>query len=140
MCDLETIAMFGRRILAVALLALACGCSDPGPQMYSISGTATSNGKPLPNLYINFSPDDKSKYADSAAMTDAEGRFTMRVGSREGVFPGPHTVIVADPAGLQGGSSSSDPDYQAAIKKYGRNSPLRVTIDKDDDEFELKLD
>ena len=108
--------------------------------MYSVSGVATRNGNPLPGLYIRFQPEDRTKYADSAAMTDAQGHFTMKVGSTPGVFPGPHTVYVGDPRSLQGGQTSNDPDYQAALKAYGPQSTMRVEFDDDNENFELKLD
>jgi hypothetical protein len=128
------------RFWPAIVIVLAAGCSDSGPTMYQVSGVATRNGHPLPGLYIRFQPDDQMKYADSAAITDAQGRFTMKVGSKPGVFPGPHTVYVGDPKSLQGGRSSTDPEYQAAIKAHGPNSTLKVEFTADANNYELKLD
>jgi hypothetical protein len=119
---------------------IGCSGSDSGPELHSVSGVATRNGKPLPKLFVSLRPDDKMHASEAFGATDAEGRFTLAVGSREGAFPGSHTVFVGDPAAIQGGQSSTDPDYRAAIEKYGKNSPLKITIDKDMDNWELKLD
>jgi hypothetical protein len=124
----------------VLLTCAVAGCGDSGPQMYAFSGVATRNGKPLPKLCIMLHPDDRDRNPMSVATTDGEGRFTMTVGSKQGVFPGGYKVVVSDPSALQGGRSTEDPDYRAALEAYGAQSPLHITIDKDDDEFELKLD
>jgi hypothetical protein len=125
---------------ALLFAALVAGCGESGPKMYAVSGFATHNGKPLPRLIIMFHPDDRDNSPVGAAVTDETGHFTMAVGTRKGVFPGGYTVIVSDPQAIQGGRSTDDPDYIAATKKYGANSPMHVTIDKDDDSYELKLD
>jgi hypothetical protein len=138
-----TIAMRSRNSQWCGVVLLTCvvaGCSDPGPQMYSFSGVATRNGKPLPKLCITLQPDDRDRNPSSVATTDEEGRFTMTIGSKEGVFPGGYQVVVSDPSALQGGRSTDDPDYRAALEAYGAQSPLHITVDKDDDEVELKLD
>ena len=51
-----------------------------------------------------------------------------------------HTIMVSYPMAAVGGKSNSDPDYIAATKKYGMNSTLKVTLEKNDPNFELKLD
>jgi hypothetical protein len=124
----------------VLLICVVAGCGDSGPQMYAVSGVATRNGKPLPRLCITFHPDDRDRSPVSAATTDDKGRFTMTVGSREGVFPGGYKVTVSDPSALQGGRSSNDPEYVAAVKAYGAESPMHLTVDKDDENVELKFD
>ena len=48
--------------------------------------------------------------------------------------------MVSDPLAAVGGKSSSDPDYIAATKKFGMNSPLKINIEKNEKNFELKLD
>jgi hypothetical protein len=123
----------------VAVLGAMQGCSDSGPRMYSISGVATRNSQPIQGLFVTFRPDDPSKTPEGFGSTDSQGRFTIQVGSKKGVFPGSYTVMIGDPAAIQGGNSN-DPIVKAVMEKYGRNSPLKVTVEMDDDDFELKLD
>jgi hypothetical protein len=116
------------------------GCSsNSGPELYDVSGVATRGGRPIPKLFVSLRPEDAMHGSEAFGATDAQGRFTMQIGSREGVFPGVHTVVVGDPAAVQGGQST-DPDLRAAVEKYGKDSPLKITIDKDMDDWELKLD
>ena len=127
------------------LVPLSCllliGCGKDGPEMYRVRGTLTHQGKPVPKIYLVFKPDDLTKYAESVAVTDAEGRFDMMIGSTPGVFPGPHTIIAEDPLAADGAKTSEEPDYLAVIAKYGPEvSTYRMTIEKDLSNLELKLD
>ncbi|QEG42686.1 hypothetical protein [Roseimaritima ulvae] len=126
--------------LLLAGLPLLVGCgNDSG--LYEVEGTVTHNGQPVPKLLVVFRPDDLTTGAESMGETDEQGNFVMKVGRTEGVFPGPHTVYVDDPAALQGGSSSDDPGYQEVVKKYSADaSDYRITIDGDTYDLELKLD
>jgi hypothetical protein len=127
--------------LAIVVIILFGGCGKSGPELYRIRGVVTHQGKPVPKLYLVFRPDDLTKYAEAVAVSDANGRFEMMIGSTVGVFPGPHTVIAEDPLAVQGAKTSDDPAYSAVCKKYSADaSPLKLTIDKNESNLELKLD
>jgi len=127
--------------LAIVAIILLGGCSKSGPDLYRIRGVVTHQGKPVPKVYLVFRPDDLAKYAEAVAVTDANGRFDMMIGSTMGVFPGPHTVIAEDPLAVQGAKTSDDPAYMAVCKKYSASaSSLKITIDKNESNLELKLD
>ena len=131
----------GLVLLLTGLFAFSfAGCGQSGPKLYSIKGTATCNGKPVAKLFISFVPDDQNTKAQASAVTDDSGRFELEIGSTKGVYPGEHTVMVSDPLAAVGGKSSSDPDYIAATKKFGMNSPLKINVEKNEKNFELKLD
>ena len=127
-------------VLPIFFLLLV-GCGRNNPEMYRVRGTLTHQGTPIPGLYLVFKPDDLTRYAESVAVTDAEGRFDLMVGSTPGVFPGPHTVFADDPLAVQGAKTSEDPGYLAVVAKYGPDvSEFRITIDKELTDLELKFD
>jgi hypothetical protein len=127
-------------VMVFGLFSTIMGCGPSGPKLYSIKGTATRNGKPLEKLYISFVPDDQNTKASATGVTDANGKFELEIGSTKGVYPGMHTVLVADPLAAVGGKSSDNPEYTAATKKFGMNSPLKLDIQKNESNLELKLD
>lgn len=112
--------------------------------MYKVSGTLTHGGKPIPNVEVVFFPDDTGKYRESFATTDDQGKFAMKYGAKEGVAPGGHTVFIRDPAVAMGmpDDQITDPEIVAALKKYGneKTSPMKISVDKDLTDYELKLD
>ena len=117
------------------------GCGSSGPKLYKIKGQVTHNGKPVKYLYISFVPDDESTAATSTGTTDKDGNFEMMIGATPGVFPGPHTITAHDPLIALGQKSSTEPDYLAVIAKYAPGkSPLKLTIEKNDTNMQLKLD
>jgi hypothetical protein len=93
--------MISRRILCT-LLPLACallaGC---GSGIAPVSGRITLNGTPLAKASVTFAPiapkGEKEPGPSSAAITDADGRYSLRlVGQRgSGAMIGKHKVMVA---------------------------------------------
>ncbi|QDS94914.1 hypothetical protein FF011L_36970 [Roseimaritima multifibrata] len=126
--------------LCSSALPLLSGCT-PSTGFYEVEGTVTHNGEPVPKVFLIFHPANPDIHPEAMAMSDEQGRYKMMVGNSPGVPPGEHTVYATDPAAVQGGSSSDDPDYKEVITKYGPGtSTYKVTIDKDESELELKLD
>lgn len=79
-------------LLAVSLLAFSgCGSGDFAP----VSGTVTSDGRPVPKLRVVLSPmpigDDHSVGPFSMGVTDDEGKFTLKTRYGDsGAFVGMH--------------------------------------------------
>jgi hypothetical protein len=87
------------RFALVLLLAAAAGC-NPGPQIAPVSGTITMDGKPLPNVDISFQPigseSNPNPGRGSAAKTDAEGRYTLKIdGTINGAVVGKHRIVIS---------------------------------------------
>lgn len=81
--------------LAVAALALACGCRGEGYQTSIVTGTVTYQGKPVADLRIEFAPADGPKLGRPPAtgVTAADGRYTLvRPGNKAGAVAGPSDV------------------------------------------------
>lgn len=129
-------------VLGAWLLVPAIGCNTSGPTMYSVEGTLTHNGKPIPKMYIVFTPVNTDENPESTAMTDDNGRFELKCGSIDGVAAGDYKVYVQDPKSLMGGKSSEDSDYQKVLEKYGdpTKTTVQYTIDSNMTDFELTLD
>lgn len=81
-----------------AFLALGCG----GPSVVPVSGVVTLNGKALTNATVLFQPkatddDNINPGPGSAAQTDAEGKYTLRVVTtgQDGAHVGKHRVEIS---------------------------------------------
>ena len=58
----------------IAVVATISGCGDGGPRVVPVTGTVTRNGKPVPNLFINFMPEAGRP---SWGHSDEQGQFTL---------------------------------------------------------------
>ncbi len=83
----------------LGIMLAVTGC-DSGPKLVKISGVATHNGQPVPNLRITFQPE---KGRPSMGDTDDKGKFTLKYDpEHDGAVVGTHTVTAAyrDPGGV----------------------------------------
>lgn len=136
--------MYLKSVLWIAVssfLFLSVGCGRAADGLHSFKGTVTHNGKPIQGLLITFTPDDLNTKSAAMGATDENGKFELKVGSLNGVYPGNHKVSCQDPRSLMGGKTSTEKEYVACITKYSsKNSKLTVDVTKDEDNYELKLD
>lgn len=96
-------------LLVAGLLLVGCGGGD---QFAPVSGVVHLSGKPLAGASVSFEPvlSDKATYGPgSHAITDAEGRFKLKVSTqnRSGALIGKHTVRISlgdAPKGDPGGA------------------------------------
>src|SRR5439155_3363859 len=131
-------------LMGVPLLFIA-GCGASNAPICKISGTLTYKGKPIPQIYLRFEPDDLTTKATSMAVTDASGKFEMFIGSTPGVFRGKVKVFCDDPLAAMGAKSqvpaAIDPAYRELCAKYGDGkSTYELTIDKPNSNLQLKFD
>lgn len=111
-------------VLASASLALTlgvtCGCREPGPPRYRISGTVTYQGKPVPIGSVLFQPDPgQNNSGPVGSATIKDGVYdTQREG--RGFSGGPQIVIVEAFDG-----QNIDPDYNpyGSSLTYGYMEP-----------------
>lgn len=87
--------------LAVVCWSLGClglaGCGgrggDAGPPRYTLSGSVTFEGKPVPTGYISFVPDAaKGNTGPGAGATISNGKFATEAG--KGTIGGVHRVKI----------------------------------------------
>jgi len=84
--------LYGRlACVAVAGVIFGCGRGDL-PELGTVTGTVTENGKPLADAWIEFEPE---KGRLSAGRTDVEGKYTLEyTHDAEGAIVGSHTVKI----------------------------------------------
>lgn len=128
-----------------ALFVVAVGCGDSNSPICRISGTLTYKGQPIPQVYLRFEPDDLTTKATSMAVTEANGRFEMFIGSTPGVYRGKIKVYCDDPLAAMGGKTpvprDIEPAYRELCSKYGAGkSTYEITIDKSNSALALALD
>src|SRR5262245_5090103 len=132
-------------VIAVIVAATIAGCSDSNSKICRVSGTLTFKGKPIPQIYLRFEPDDLTTKATSMAMTDSRGRFEMAMGSTPGVYRGNVKVFCDDPLAAMGAKSQVpadvEPAYRELCAKYGAGkSNYELTIDKPQSNLQLNLE
>src|SRR5262245_7980830 len=96
--------------IAALLLFVISGCGGSNSSICKISGTLTYKGKPIPQVYLRFEPDDLTTKATSMAVTDANGKFQMFMGSTPGVYRGKVKVFCDDPLAAMGAKTPVPPD------------------------------
>ena len=144
------IASFGPPLL---MALVGCGGKGDTPEIARVTGTVTRNGKPVPNLMVNFMPEAGRP---SWGQTDAEGHYEMVYDeNNKGVKLGRNKVyVLSSQATIDGGASKksraaaaagsgiSPADMKAILDKYGREdtTPLAFEIKKDPEVIDLKLD
>lgn len=114
------------RIIVCAALLVAGGCGRGGYQLAPVSGQVTMDNKPLPSVYVNFQPqadkDNPNPGPGSYAVTDANGRYTLRVDAKQsGAVVGRHRVTIAlqFAEDLKGGEDTGSPDGTPKLPRLG---------------------
>jgi hypothetical protein len=132
-------------LIASPLLLIAPGCGSSNSAICRIKGTLTYKGKPIPQVYLRFEPDDLTTKATSMAVTDARGNFEMFMGSTPGVYRGKVKVFCDDPLAAMGAKTPVPPEVEPAYRelcsKYGAGkSTYELTIDKSNSNLQLNFD
>ncbi len=126
------------------------GCAQEGAKVVSISGKVTREGKPYPNVFLNFDPD---KGRPSWAQADENGSFVAKYDqTKDGAVVAKHKIWISYRArnpqeemiekGFAKGKSSRPKDMNAILEKFGdkEKTPLIIDITKADSNLEIKLD
>ena len=115
----------------VAMLGISAGCSKHGsdmPDLGTVQGTITLDGKPLAGVSIYFKPDIGRQ---SMAQSDAEGKYeAFYLIDEKGVKLGPCTVNV------EWGPEGSGPSIPA---KYGSQSELKFDVKSGKNTFDIPM-
>ena len=80
----------------IAAIAMMVGCGDgySGPPVGSVSGTVTINGKPAPDVVVEFTPTDGGR--GSSGTTDESGQYQLIYTTNKlGAQVGKHTVKIS---------------------------------------------
>jgi hypothetical protein len=135
------------QLLLLAMLVSLSGCDLTGVRVVRVSGTVTRNGRPVPNLFLNFKP---ATGRPSWGITDEHGHYVLHYDkSRDGAVPGAHTVWATfkplDPREdkvMEQGELKRPEQLQDILARYGNptTTPLKFEINADGQVINLPLD
>ena len=113
--------------LASLLLAAGCGRSDR-PDLGTVQGTVTLDGKPLAGALVVFTPSGPGRSASD--LTDAAGRYELTyLRDIAGATLGPHVVIITTATEERGGREILPPRYHEKTELSATVAPGSNTID-----------
>jgi len=116
-------------LAGILLLALTCwGCGPGGPEIASVEGKITMDGKPLPNAAVVFIPENGRP---AGATTDSEGNYVLNfTAGRQGAIPGKNTVRITtlrDPSETEDGKPIPG-SPETIPMEYNAASKLEFTV------------
>jgi hypothetical protein len=132
-------------LISVAIEITGCGQSAPKVEFAKVQGAVLVNGRPQPNVQVQFTPDpDKGIKlpAYAGAVSDDKGNYTLKYSymnnTGEGAPVGWNRVSLLDmSAGGSGKASAIPPKYGSASTsplllevKSGDNPPLNLEVKK----------
>jgi hypothetical protein len=113
--------------LASLLLTVGCGRSDR-PDLGTVEGTVTLNGKPLAGALVVFTPSGPGRSASD--LTDAAGRYELTyLRDIAGATLGPHVVIITTATEERSGREILPPRYHEKTELSATVAPGSNTID-----------
>lgn len=139
---------FSKHLKSVGCVLLALvlgGCSSEGPEVVPVEGVAKLGGRPVPNLELNFFPEEGRP---SWGVTDANGRFKLNyTRGQDGARVGKHRVTVrggppASAAEEISGRAVESPEVARLREKFATadTTPLVIEITKATKSLEVSLD
>lgn len=105
------------------------GCNSDYPQTYSVNGTVTLEGEPLPNVIVTFIPEGGGQSATGTG--DEQGNFRLSTfAPNDGALEGPYKVAIIpkDPPPMPGDAVSSPGGAEAGGGKYTPPFPSRYGL------------
>lgn len=124
-------------LLSVALIS-GCGGGADLPTLHQLNGTVIHKDKPLSGVIIVFTPLAGGR--PSYGNVDENGKFSMAfTNDAAGVAAGENIVTLMEP-NPDPDTPPLTPEMKTLFDKYGEgNSSLNVTVDSDQNNFELIL-
>src|SRR5262245_39231745 len=89
-------------MLAPVVIPALTGAGASASTIRPVSGTLTFKRTPRPQVYLRIEPDDMTTKSTSMAVTEADGKFKMMIGSTPGVFRGQVKVYCDHPLAAMG--------------------------------------
>jgi hypothetical protein len=131
-----------RSLLILGLLSTLAGCGRS--ELVSGSGRLTYKGKPVPNTYVTFMPEEEGKRA-SHGLSDDDGKFVLSFSRSEmGVLRGRHAVSLKYRASAaeEAHRASTTEEIKDVIARYSdpKTTRLHYEVTTDGQQFDINLD
>jgi hypothetical protein len=100
-------------LAACSFVGMACPGCNKGPELGSVSGVVTMDGRPLPNAVVTFVPAAGGRAA--IGQTDANGQYKLVFVGTTGALVGQHRVSVTTVPKAQGSAPAgkmTEEEYQ----------------------------
>jgi hypothetical protein len=125
--------------LAFAVLVATAGCGKTWTQNNSVEGTVKFEGAPVPNVTVEFVPDDpKVQGPTSTGTTDDKGHFQLTCANgKPGAVIGKHNVVI-----LVGRTETGAPASHVAIPgvyKVAAQTPAQVNVTAETHSYDIEL-
>lgn len=123
--------------LMFAVSFVGCAKSDR-PELGTVSGTVTLDGKPLPEANIAFTPVDGGR--TSMAVTDSEGKYELKYTTdAKGAKIGEHHVRVS--TFQQGGDEPDSPKGvpEKVPAKYQKSGTIKEEVTAGPNTIDIEL-
>lgn len=144
-CPFEsTIVRIENRILGLSLVLLASilGCGDGGPELGTVQGRVTLDGKPVPNATLTFIPQFEG--SPSYGVTDSNGSYTLAfTDTKNGAMLGSFDVQIEtkkiSKQEMSDDAQGEPPPFIAIPKKYrGKAFTAEVKRGSNECNFEMQ--
>lgn len=128
----------------VSLVLVGCvtclmGCANSGPETYSVTGTVTFNGQPIPTGDITFESDSGDASADAGRIVDGKYECKARPGRKKVKITASREKPGKTTKGAMGETIAEREEYIPL--NYNSETELTAEIDQSNDNkihFELK--
>jgi predicted small lipoprotein YifL len=124
-----------RSVLLTSCLLLLAGCGTSGPATYPVKGTASFEGRPIPEGDIQFIPENPEQRAEGGRIVDGKFTFEATAGKKRVEI----TASRADPV-LKG--PKGEPTFVDYIPaQFNTQSTLTADVNAGGpNEFKFELD
>jgi len=133
-----------RTSVSLVLLWALVGCGGGGsdnPDLGSVTGTVTLDGKPLPNATVEFTPTGGEGGRPAVAVTDDDGEYELEyTPGNYGATPGSYQVVITT-ATTTTDAEGNDVDVPEKLPaKYNANTELKAEVKAGSNKFDFALD
>lgn len=135
--------------MTLMLFTIGCGGGAPNdrPDLGTVSGKVTLDGKPAPNVIVTFYPDEGRP---SSGKTDDSGMYTLQyTADSPGAKVGNHKVQISVPettTGEEGGeggeaepAEAMPPDWVKIPAKYNTETELTAQVEAGENTKDFEL-
>lgn len=123
-----------------AIILIGCGGGD-GPDLGTVSGTVTLDGKALANATLTFTPTGEKGGRPSIAITDDDGEYELKyTAALAGAPPGEYEVSITTSTSESDDDGNDIETEEILPAKYNAATVLKKTIEPGSNTIDFALD